>query len=51
MDEAYRYLYGPWLSGAAEELRDAPPYEIYLNDPKDTKPKDLLTKLCLPLIG
>lgn len=46
---AYDYLYCDWLSGSGAELRDAPSYEIYLNDPMDTKPDDLLTDIYVPL--
>ena len=47
--EAYRYLYGPWLSSNQESLRDAPSYEHYLNDPTDTAPAELLTDIYMPL--
>jgi len=47
--EAYRYLYGPWLSSSQESLRDAPSYEHYLNDPTDTAPAELLTDIYMPL--
>lgn len=46
---AYDYLYSDWLNGSDEELRDAPSYEVYLNDPMDTKPDDLLTDIYVPL--
>lgn len=51
LGEAYRYLYGPWLSSSQETLRDAPSYEHYLNDPTDTAPADLLTDIYMPLAG
>lgn len=47
--EAYLYLYGDWLAGSGAEPRDEAPYEVYLNDPSDTAPEDLLTEICLPL--
>jgi AraC family transcriptional regulator len=28
---------------------DAPPFEVYLNDPTNTAPADLLTEICVPL--
>lgn len=49
--EAYRYLYGPWLSSCQEALRDAPSFEHYLNDPSNTAPADLLTDIYMPLEG
>ena len=51
LGEAYRYLYGPWLSSSQESLRDAPSYEHYLNDPSATVPAELLTDIYMPLEG
>jgi AraC family transcriptional regulator len=31
------------------EAADAPVFEEYLNNPKDTAPSELLTEICLPL--
>lgn len=46
---AYDALYGGWLPASGEEPRDAPPIEVYLNDPDETPPDELLTEICLPL--
>lgn len=46
---AYQHLYGEWLPNSGEELRDLPPFEIYLNTPRDVAPEDLLTDVCVPL--
>lgn len=46
---AYDYLYGEWLPGSGHEVRAEPSYEIYLNNPADTAPADLLTDICMPL--
>lgn len=46
---AYHSLFGNWLPESGEEPADQPCYEIYLNDPRDTAPDDLLTEICLPL--
>ncbi len=46
---AYDYLYCDWLNDSGEELRNAPSFEVYLNDPMDTAPDDLLTDICVPL--
>ncbi|MDA7966158.1 AraC family transcriptional regulator [Ruegeria sp.] len=46
---AYHSLFGNWLPASGEEPADQPCYEIYLNDPRDTAPEDLLTEICLPL--
>lgn len=49
LGDTYKYLYGEWLSGSGREPRAAPPFEIYRNNPTDTKPEDLLTEIFLPL--
>ncbi|MDP5218062.1 AraC family transcriptional regulator [Ruegeria sp. 2205SS24-7] len=46
---AYHSLFGNWLPESGEEPDDQPCYEIYLNDPRETAPEDLLTEICLPL--
>ncbi len=47
---AYDYLYSKWLPDSCEELRDAPSFEVYLNDPTQTKPDDLLTDIYVPIM-
>lgn len=49
LEAAYKYLYGDWLAGTDEEPGDHPPIEIYLNDPRNIAPEDLLTDVCVPL--
>ena len=46
---AYDYLFGQWLPSSGETPADHPSYEISLNSPHDTAPKDLRTEICLPL--
>lgn len=46
---AYEWLYGTWLPQSGEEPRDAPPVELYVNDPRNTAPGDLRTDIRLPL--
>lgn len=46
---AWSALYGQWLAQSGEEPADSPPFEVYLNDPSDTAPADLLTEICVPL--
>lgn len=46
---AYQYLYGSWLPQSGEEVGDHPPIEVYLNQPQNVAPDDLLTDVCLPL--
>lgn len=47
---AYHTLFGNWLPTSGEEPADTPCYEIYLNNPREVAPEDLLTEICLPLI-
>lgn len=49
LNAAYEYMYGEWLPNSGKEFRDAPGFEVYLNDPMDTAPDDLLTDICVPL--
>lgn len=46
---AYDWFFGTWLPQSDREMRDAPPFEIYLNDPATTAPADLLTDIYMPL--
>ncbi|MEP4151303.1 MAG: GyrI-like domain-containing protein [Lentilitoribacter sp.] len=34
---------------AGHEFADAPPFEKYLNSPRDTAPSDLITEIHVPL--
>lgn len=46
---AYTWLYGTWLPQSGREVADAPVFEEYVNNPRDTPPAELLTDICLPL--
>ena len=46
---AWDALYSGWLPQSGHVPADSPPFEIYLNDPTDTAPADLLTEICVPL--
>ena len=46
---AYDWLYGTWLAQSGEVPRDCPCYEVYVNNPADTPPQDLITDIYLPL--
>lgn len=43
----YDTIYGKYIQEYT--LRDAPAYERYLNDPRDTAPEDLLTEISVPV--
>jgi AraC family transcriptional regulator len=49
MRSAYLWLFGTWLPQSGREPADAPVFEEYLNNPRDTPPTELLTDLFLPL--
>ena len=49
MRAAYQWLYGQWLLPSGHQAADAPCFEEYLNNPRDTAPTELLTDICLPL--
>ena len=51
LPEAYRWLDEDWYPTSGMEHRDLVAYEVYLNDPMNTKPEDLLTEIRLPLQG
>ena len=46
---AWSALYGQWMAKSGREPANLPPFEVYLNDPTDTPPADLLTEICIPL--
>ncbi|MEM9634276.1 MAG: AraC family transcriptional regulator [Pseudomonadota bacterium] len=47
---AYEWLYGHWLPTCGLEPRDAPPLEVYVNDPRTTLSTQLRTDVRLPLL-
>ncbi len=50
LKNAYDWLFGVWLINSDETPADRPVMEEYLNNPRDTPPADLLTKIYLPLL-
>jgi AraC family transcriptional regulator len=48
LEAPYNYFFGKWLPESGYEAADFPPFEEYLNSPKDTPPSELLTRIhCL----
>lgn len=48
LEKPYDWLFGHWLPQSGFEAADFPCFEEYLNDPKETPPSELLTKIhCL----
>ncbi|MDR5794535.1 AraC family transcriptional regulator [Caballeronia sp. LZ008] len=46
---AYQWLYGEWLPRSGRETGEAPVFEVYVNDPRETAPGDLVTEIWLSL--
>jgi AraC family transcriptional regulator len=49
LGSTYAKVLGQWLPRSGRELRSAPCFEIYLNDPESTEPEELLTDIYVPL--
>ena len=49
LGEAYRWLFGVWLPTSGREPRNAPPFEVYYGDPRETPPEKLRTDIHIPL--
>lgn len=47
---AYEWFYGKWLPQSGFEPKDAPPIEVYINDPKTTPSAELRTDIRIPLL-
>lgn len=48
LEKPYDWLFGHWIPNSGEEIADFPPFEEYLNNPKETPPNELLTRIyCL----
>lgn len=45
----YAWVCGQWLPEKKREMRNLPSYEIYLNDPGQTPPEELLVEVYIPL--
>lgn len=49
LHETWSAIYADWYPSSPHALRDAPPFEVMLNDPERTAPQDLLTEIWIPL--
>lgn len=49
LEQAYDYLFREWLPGSGREPADRPPFEEYLNNPRELPPTEWLTRLSIPL--
>ena len=48
--DTYNEIFAVWMVENQINLRDTPPFEEYLNDPKTTKPEDLETLIYIPIL-
>jgi AraC family transcriptional regulator len=49
LGRTYAEFLGQWLPRSGHELRDAPCFEVYVNDPNSTPAEELLTDIYAPL--
>lgn len=49
LEKPYAWLYGQWLPQSGKELGDAPPFEEYLNNPREVAATELITDIYIPL--
>lgn len=49
LSRSYNDIFRNWLPESGFEVADAPPMEIYLNDPEKVKPEELRTEICIPV--
>ena len=49
LGHTYSELLGQWVPRSGRELRDAPCFEVYLNNPESAAPEELLTDIYAPL--
>lgn len=49
LSSLYDWVYGQWLPESGYELGESSGFELYLNNPADTKPEKLKTELYLPV--
>ncbi|GAB4555211.1 MAG: AraC family transcriptional regulator [Rhizobacter sp.] len=47
--QTWRAIYGDWVRVTQPALRDAAPYELYLNDASKTPPQELVTEIHIPV--
>jgi AraC family transcriptional regulator len=50
LGDTYSRLLGRWLPRSGRELRSSPCFDVYLNGPESTSPRDLLTDVYAPLL-
>ncbi|MGL4240065.1 MAG: AraC family transcriptional regulator [Beijerinckiaceae bacterium] len=51
LHKAYDFLFCDWLPKSGRDPADAPPFEEYLNNPRELPPSEWLTRVSVPLSG
>lgn len=46
---AYDWFYSVWLKGNGHAIRPQPPFEVYLNNPREVQASELLTEISIPV--
>jgi AraC family transcriptional regulator len=49
LHRAYDWLFCDWFPKSGRETADAPPFEEYLNNPRESPPSEWLTRVSIPL--
>ncbi len=49
LGDTYNAIFSQWLPTSNEKLRDLPCFDVYVNDPARTKPKNLTTEIWIPI--
>lgn len=47
--KTWQQVFSEWFPQSGLVSRQAPVYEIYINDPSSVAPEDLLTEICIPI--
>jgi AraC family transcriptional regulator len=47
--QTWNLAYKAWLPNSTAQLRDAPPFEVYLSNKRTTSPEKLRTEIYLPV--
>ena len=49
LGDTYNAIFSQWLPASGETLRDLPCFDVYVNDPRRTKPEHLKTEIWIPI--
>jgi AraC family transcriptional regulator len=49
LGQSWSAAYRDWLPASGERLRETAPYEVYVTDPGNTPPEELVTEIHIPV--